>query len=141
MIQIEIDLLRRLYNGETITLSDLNEDSRAAMRALARRRLVLHDWITSDPGRFVITSLGRRELLAAEDAAKQAADQKAEARAQQEERDRANAFNAAKNKRKQFRHDFMVAAFSVALTLLIEHVDDVVAFFQKIFAVIASLFH
>lgn len=43
----------------------------------------------------------------------------------------ADTLQRIKDKRQSFRHDFYVAAFSVAFTLFMEHFSDIVAFFQN----------
>lgn len=42
-----------------------------------------------------------------------------------------DALQRIKDKRQSFRHDFYVAAFSVAFTILVERFSDIVAFFQN----------
>lgn len=44
---------------------------------------------------------------------------------------KADALQRIKDKRQSFRHDFYVAAFSVAFTILVERFSDIVAFFQN----------
>ena len=43
----------------------------------------------------------------------------------------ADTLQRIKDKRQSFRHDFYVAAFSVAFTLFMEHFSDIGAFFQN----------
>lgn len=46
---------------------------------------------------------------------------------------RADAIKAEKDKKHSFRHDFLVAAFSVALTLFLEHIHNVIEFVLEFF--------
>lgn len=45
-----------------------------------------------------------------------------------------------KDKKESLRHDFYVAAFSVAFSLFVEHFSDVKSFFQQFVANVISLF-
>ncbi len=47
-------------------------------------------------------------------------------------RKRANDAKMKIDRKKQFRHDFAVATFSIALTLLVEHFENVVDFASMI---------
>lgn len=58
------------------------------------------------------------------------AEKKAECDAKRREEDAANNAKAVEDKKQQFRHDFHVAAFSVALTLALERLGDIVHFVQ-----------
>ena len=46
---------------------------------------------------------------------------------------RVDGIKAEKEKKHSFRHDFLVAAFSVALTLFFEHIQDIIEFVLKFF--------
>ena len=46
---------------------------------------------------------------------------------------RADAVKAEQEKKHSFRHDFLVAAFTVALTLFFEHIQDIIEFILKFF--------
>lgn len=59
--------------------------------------------------------------------------QLAEQQAEYDKSREADALQRVKDKKQSFRHDFYVAAFSVAFTLLVENFGDIVAFFQKFF--------
>lgn len=49
------------------------------------------------------------------------------------EKRRADEIKAEKEKKYSFRHDFFVAAFTVALTLFFEHIHDIIEFVLKLF--------
>ena len=83
----------------------------------------------SDKGNFLLSAEERRR--------KELADQDAQKAAEK----RANDQKAVMDKKQSFRHDFHVAAFSVALTLFLEHIDDIVDFVKTVFKGIALLFH
>lgn len=68
------------------------------------------------------------KALDALDESEQIAKKKAERDAKRREEAAANDAKAIKDKKQQYRHDFHVAAFSVALTLLLEHIGDIVHF-------------
>lgn len=74
---------------------------------------------------YLITKAGIRAHSAAEDERHQRADQDAQQRAQEAQR-----IEDLKQSRK---HDYAVIAFSVALSLLLEHIADIVNFFKSLF--------
>ena len=53
--------------------------------------------------------------------------------AEYSENRRADEIKAEKDKKHSFRHDFLVAAFTVALTLFLEHLHDVAEFALELF--------
>ena len=53
--------------------------------------------------------------------------------AEYNENRRADEVKAEKEKKHSFRHDFFVAAFTVALTLFFEHIHDIIEFISKFF--------
>ena len=63
------------------------------------------------------------------------AEKKAQRKAEKNAKKRSDDLLAVKDKRKQKRHDFLVAAFSSAFALLIEHIGDIVYFVQKLFGI------
>lgn len=73
------------------------------------------------------------DLLAAEEQRRQqVADQKAEAAREKA----ANDAKAVLDKKKSRRHDFKVAAFTVILTLFLEHISEIVNFIKAAFRAI-----
>ena len=63
----------------------------------------------------------------------------ADFKAQQAEQRKADAVQAQVDKKKQRRHEYLVAAFTVALTLFIEHFFDVVKLMQVAFETLIAL--
>lgn len=59
--------------------------------------------------------------------------------AKHDEEKRSEQIQALKDKKQSFRHDFVVAAFSVLLTLAIEHIQEILDFVNKIFRFFFSL--
>lgn len=57
----------------------------------------------------------------------------AEYHSEYNENRRANEVKAEKDKKHSFRHDFLVAAFTVALTLFLEHLHDIIEFVLEFF--------
>lgn len=76
-----------------------------------------------------ITELGKDALKEFEDAAQKMTDDNAK----HDEEKRSEQLQALKDKKQSFRHDFVVAAFSVLLTLSIEHHQEILNFVNKIF--------
>lgn len=76
------------------------------------------------------------ERLASEE---KAAEEKANDQAQQAEHARSEHAQVLSDKEKDYRHDFKVAAFSVGLTLLAEHLDDIIDFIKVTFEKILTL--
>lgn len=67
------------------------------------------------------------ERLAAEE---KAAEEKARDQAQHAEQARSERAQVLSDKEKDYRHDFKVAAFSVGLALLAEHLGDIIDFIK-----------
>lgn len=67
------------------------------------------------------------------DARLYAAQQQAEHAAQQKAHQDQSSFKAEKDKRQKFRHDFAVAVFTAALTLISENLVQFVQFLQPLF--------
>ena len=61
----------------------------------------------------------------------QTRQQMSDQQAEYDKNRKADALQRIKDKRQSFRHDFYVAAFSVAFTILVERFSDIVAFFQN----------
>lgn len=57
----------------------------------------------------------------------------AEYHSEYNENRRADEVKAEKDKKHGFRHDFLVAAFTVALTLFLEHLHDIIEFVLEFF--------
>lgn len=64
---------------------------------------------------------------------KNIAQDMSEYHAEYNENRRADEIKAEKDKKHSFRHDFFVAAFTVALTLFFEHIHDIIEFVLKFF--------
>lgn len=135
MIQIEIDLLRRLYNGEIITLSDLDEDSRAILRNLLRQKLIRQNW---DTGNWEVTSDGRRAVLVENERLEKQRQQRAD---EQKAKDAELAYLDKQNKKKS-RHDWLIIISSPIISFLLglffEHFFDIVGYASRLWRV---LFH
>ncbi len=71
----------------------------------------------------------------------QTAQELCDYKTQQAEQYQADAAQAIIDKKKQRRHEYLVAAFTVALTLSIEHIADIVEVLKLAFKVIRSFFH
>lgn len=63
----------------------------------------------------------------------------ADLKADQDRQRNANAAQAIIDKKKQRRHEYLVAAFTVALTLLLEHFGDVIQLAKLAFKSIVAL--
>lgn len=64
---------------------------------------------------------------------KDIAQDMSEYHAEYNENRRADEIKAEKEKKYSLRHDFFVAAFTVALTLFFEHIQDIIEFISKFF--------
>lgn len=125
-------------------LQCLTEEQRYALNQLRKDRLVIHTDGEMDGlgGMYnhqsiAITDAGTHALASEDRRRKELADQDAQKAAEK----RANNQKAVMDKKQSFRHDFHVAAFSVTLTLCLEHIDDIVDFVKTVFKGIALLFH
>ena len=70
----------------------------------------------------------------------QLAQKMADDNAKSDAKERAQQANARVNEKKLFRHDFKVAAFTVILTLGLEHIADIVNFFKRTLEAIRLFF-
>lgn len=125
-------------------LQCLTEEQRFVLNQLLKDRLVIHTDGEMDGfgGMYnhqsiAITDAGTHALASEDRRRKEMADQEAQKAAEK----RANDQKAVMDKKQSFRHDFHVAAFSVALTLCLEHINDIVDLVKTVLKSIALLFH
>ena len=125
-------------------LQCLTEEQRYALNQLRTDRLVIHTDGEMDGlgGMYnhqsiAITDAGKYSLASEECRRNDAADQAA----RKAEEKAADDAKAVIDKKQSFRHDFHVAAFSVALTLCLEHINDIVDLVKTVLKSIALLFH
>lgn len=90
---------------------------------------------TYDQAYWKITVLGEDALKEFEDTARKMAEDNAK----HEEEKRSEQLQAAEDKKQSFRHDFVVAVFSVLLTLAVEHFQEIFDFCQKVLRFITSM--
>lgn len=104
------------------------QDEKSTKRFLREEKL-LHDYF--EPYGYRLTAKGI-EALRQEDvrlaAAEQAAEDHAREQAQQAEKDSSDRAQVLSDKKKDYRHDFAVAAFGAAVTLFVEHIGDIIDF-------------
>lgn len=117
----ELSLMAAIHADPLYKVTDPQE--RALLSGLYRRKLVTD--VFTAPGRK-LTPEGLHLLLSAQEAAKQKADEQA----QQAEKDASDRAQVLSDKKKDYRHDFAVAAFGSAFTLFIEHVGDIIDFIE-----------
>ena len=82
-----------------------------------------------DTSHYRITGAGEQALCEFEEDVKRRAKDEAE----KKHRRSAEDLLSVKKKKEQSRHDFVVAAFSVTLTLFFEHFGEIVDFVKKLF--------
>lgn len=90
--------------------------------------------MTFDQAYWKITALGEDALKEIEDAAQKMSEDNAK----HDEEKRSEQLQALKDKKQSFNHDFVVAAFSVLLTLAVEHIQEILDFVNEI---LCFLFH
>nr|DAP86806.1 MAG TPA: hypothetical protein [Caudoviricetes sp.] len=74
---------------------------------------------------YLITAQGLSAFLSENESRNQKADEDAKQRAEDSQR--------VKDKQQSYKHDFAVAAFSVAFALILEHIVDIVNFIKSLF--------
>lgn len=114
--------LKLLHKDSIVFYADGEPDGMGGMRNYQAIAI-------SDKGNFLLSAEERRRNDAADQAAR-----KAEEKA-------ADDAKAVIDKKQSFRHDFHVAAFSVALTLCLEHINDIADLVKTVLKSIALLFH
>jgi len=145
------ELLKRFEDSESLSVNDLAKFVPIDEARWAVNKLVDMDYIEDakiewhmgyaqidhDAIQYRISLDGRQHLQELEQLAQKMTDDDAKADA----KDRAQQIQARRNEKKLFRHDFKVAAFTVILTLGLEHIADIVNFIKRMFEAISSVFH
>lgn len=85
------------------------------------------------PVEVVEAELSPSHLGGVVDGLKDIAQDMSEYHAEYSENRRADEIKAEKNKKHGFHHDFLVAAFTVTLTLFLEHLHDIIEFVLEFF--------
>lgn len=129
----DLDLLRAIA-ADPVSFRPADEMSRRRVVSLRQGGYIRSRW--DKPG-YVLMPKGADVLSAIDDRAKQQAEDNARA-AEKEQSDR---LQLASDRKKDYRHDFVVAAFSVALTLCVEHADDLFHFCEQAARWLLSLVH
>ena len=86
------------------------------------------------------TAASAQDIAAVRGELEQARKDLADYKASQDAQRRADIAQAVVDKKQDRRHEYLVAAFSVALTLLIEHFFDVIELSDRVFESLVSLF-
>ena len=108
----------------------LSQDDRVLVSALRRKHFVA-DNANFEP---CIRPLGLAAMLQYEEMLQKERD----AAAEQAEKNRAHHAQMVEDRKLRLRHDLFVAAFSVALALVLEHCGDIVHFIQHALNVFLS---
>lgn len=111
-------------------LDELNKLAKAQAEADAELRLFQKMQAEYQPVQLVEAKLAP-DSVAKE--LKGIAQDMSEYHAEYNENRRADEIKAEKDKKHSFRHDFLVAAFTVALTLFLEHFHDIIEFVLELF--------
>lgn len=137
----EADLLESVVASGHIRASVALEKYPAEVRVLLALEYIaettiaqgrnINDWFTA----FVATAAGIRALHDFKEQAQQMAQQQAD----EDRKIAAKQVQAVIDKKKEFRHDFKVAAFTVVLTLGLEHIADFVNLLQRALKAIGLL--
>ena len=124
MNAIEHSLARKIVDKVYTHISQLSDDERAILFVMSQSELAG----ANSYGELRIGSLGIAAMLEYESRLKKEENE----RARQEAKDRAEHAQAVEDKKKDRRHDFLVAAFGGIVTLLVEHFGDIMHFLQKL---------
>lgn len=120
LTEYEANLLRRFLRVDYIEYTNLDEAELATCQRLRKE----HGLLGGDFVRFCRNDKTWTTLLALDELKKKASENRA-AKEEQAYADRAQILADKKHDR---RHDFFVAAFSVAATLFAEHIGDIIDF-------------
>lgn len=93
-------------------------------------------WEYETPERYMLDIEGEKRLSARQQQIDEARQREADRKADADRREAAQRAQAIIDRKQKFRHDFHVAAFSVALTLLIEHLADILDLVKQALKVI-----
>ena len=128
MSDAEERILRSISEAGALFADQISpdRDTTDRLQALLKSGLVEYCYIGDDRSRmgYRVTLKGRDLLSSAEQERQDRAEQAAQ---QDQEKLRSKA-----EKIKDYRHDFAVAAFSVALALLVEHFGEIIEFFKAL---------
>lgn len=135
MTDPEAEVLNRIKSlGGPVRAENLSDSEADVLRTLVIRGYVERDVVYLDHNIFkpvyvyTVTDAGRLALQAHEDMVKKEAQRKTDA----DRKEAAQDAKAAINRKKQFHHDFKVAAFTVILTLCLEHIGDIFEFVNHV---------
>lgn len=134
MLKTDLDILAYInaQPDRTVVLDDLKafigDNANARLYEMKQAHLLRRDqhWNDSRPTTYTLGTKGEDLLASHEQLAQQMADQKAQAAREKE----ANEAKAVLDKKKDYCHDFKVAAFTVILTLSIEHITEIINFIK-----------
>ena len=134
MLKTDLDILAYINAkpDRTVVAADLKafigENADARLYEMKQAHLLRRDqhWNDSRPTTYTLGTKGEGVLASHEQLAQQMTEQKAEAAREKE----ANDAKAVLDKKKDYRHDFKVAAFTVILTLSIEHITEIINLFK-----------
>ncbi|MBR2798932.1 MAG: hypothetical protein IKE17_14495 [Clostridia bacterium] len=112
----------------------IGDNASRRLNEMIRNRLVRCEphWMDERLPDYYVDAKGEDLLATHEQRRQQVADQKAEAAREKA----ANDAKAVLDKKKSHRHDFKVAAFTVILTLFLEHISEIVNFIKAVFKAI-----
>ena len=145
-----IDVLERFEQAEMLSINDLAQsisldEARWAVDKLIEKGHInnaITKWhmgyaeIDHDAIQYKITMDGHEYLYSRKKLAQKVADDKADA----DTKSRANIAQIDLNQKKLFRHDFKVAAFTVILTLVFEHIGDIVNLIKRVADMVMAVF-
>lgn len=133
MLKSEYDLLVQIKRGTLVDVRTLPADQRALIQSMCKKRWIFL-YKGYDPD---IEPAGQAAMLEYEEILDQQRQQHAREAAKQE----ADDAKAIEDKKQDRRHDFKVAAFSAAITLLFEHFTDLTNTIEIALEKAFSLFH
>lgn len=129
MPKTDIEILEFIYNQPNHAASPV--DLRSFIGENANRRIsdLVHakkirstaSWLDDTPEMYVLDVEGEKLLAAHRQQIDQARQHEADRKAEADRKESSDRLKALIDKKKDYRHDFKVAAFTVFLTLIIEH--------------------
>lgn len=125
------------YPGHTMPMDDLyafiGHDGRRVASDLSAKRLIRTNALTCMVDPLAVFScsvdVAGMEMLAAH---RSLLDDQHHQQAEANRKQRLNDIQRIRDRKRQYRHDFKVAAFTVAFTLLLEHFTDILNFIKNL---------
>lgn len=122
-----LERVARSRDGYRVRYDHLPDSEKLVARELRRRELIFVNSLL-DEDFYRLTPAGESALASFNEACDKARHDQAQKRAEDAAKRESDRAQVLADKKRDYRHDFKVAAFTVVLTLLVEHFGKIIDF-------------